>query len=250
MKCVIFCISLLIISSNLASQVMDSHSLFDTNYDKAFVKKHKIQQVIIRSTIGGRKPSVSLFEFDKNGFLLKESISDSPNKKVNEYWFKYNSYGDLIERVNKNYELGKTYTSTWDRTYKDNLLVSERWSLQPFTTQFTYYSDGRLKQSVSSMGEDSIKSIKSYKIFNYDSSGILQSIHEAIENPVGNMQVFEKTEFIRDSKGRIVAINKLNGFPSVITYDMKGFIKTRRLKMTEEFGNIEMLDDYEFVFWK
>lgn len=250
MKRLVFTLLLLIIRSSLIAQVLDKLSLFNTDYDKAFIKKHHIQQIIIHSTIGGQKSSVFLFDFDKNGLLEKESISDSLNRKINDYLFKYNEYGDLIERNNNNYEFGKSYSESFTKTYEGGLLVCNRWSLMPYTLKYTYYPDGRLKQSVSSMGEDSLNSAKSFKIYNYDSFGVLQSIEEAIESQSGNLNVIEKTIISRDSKGRIIAINKLNGFQSVIAYDMKGFIKTIRLKMTEDFGNIEVLDDYEFVFWK
>lgn len=250
MKCVIFCISLLIISSNLAAQVMDSHSLFDTNYDKAFVKKHKIQQVIIRSTIGGRKSSVFLFEFDKNGFLLKESISDSLNNKVNDYWFKYNSYGVLIERVNNDYELDKTYTETWERTYKDSLMISEKWSLLPYTITHSYFPNGKLKQSKMNGNGSSLNSTLSIKNYNYTSSGNLESINSVIEVPPGNFQVVDKTEYKRDPDGRIIGINKFKGSQSVVTYDDRGYVKLIKSKMPEDVGGIVMMDEYEYIFWK
>lgn len=250
MKHVLFCISLLLIASSLLAQVMDVLSLFNADYDKAFIKKHKIRQVIIRTAVHKYKPTVALFEFDKNGFLQKESISDSLNRKISDYWFKYNEYGDLSERRKYDYELGKSYTDSFTNTYEGSLLVSNRWSLMPYTINYTYYPDGRLKQSVTSSGFDSYYNNKAFKFYNYDSLGVLQSIHEAVEISPGNLNIIEKTEFARDSKGRIIAINKLVGYDSVITYDKKGLIKTRRVKLTEDFGNVEELDEYEFVFWK
>lgn len=250
MKQTLFCFFLFMSTFPVMAQLMDTYNLFSSNYNKAYVKKNDIKQIIVHITIGGRKSYIIEFDFDKNGFLQKETISDSLNNKVNDYWFKYNSYGDLIERVNNNYELDKTYTETWERTYKDSLMISEKWSLLPYTFTHSYFPNGKLKQSTMNGNGSSLNSTLSIKNYNYTSSGNLESIQSFIEVPSGNFQVVDKIEYKHDSDGKIIGVNKFNGSQSVITYDDRGYVKLIKSKMPEDVGGIVMMDEYEYIFWK
>ncbi len=107
------------------SQVNDDITFFENNYDKKLIVVKQIEIVNIKMYNRGSLFGTSYYHFDKLGNLTNLVIEDSIGKKRSEYYFKYNSFGDVVTRKENNIELGKTYDVNYFKTYKNNKLVKD-----------------------------------------------------------------------------------------------------------------------------
>lgn len=241
---------LLLLTSTANAQLSDADAFFKGTYDKAFIRKHKIKEVFVDILIDGKKSSFYIFRFDKNGLLKKQTILDSLGKNENDHIFKYNKYGDQIERTTFSYNLNKTYKETFLKTYNGSKLVSDKSSDLPFLTEYSYNSKGQIKETSTAIGWDSLNNSKRISIYNYDTTGKLQSIKDQIVNSNGSINVLETTTFTYDINGRIVYVFRNNAPAYYISYDSNFLIKSKRIKMPEDLGSLEIIDNYSYSFWK
>jgi len=240
------------ISSSLCTkaQLSDANAFFNGTYDKAQIRKNKIKQVSVDIFLNQKISTYYIFQFNKEGFLEIQTILDSSRKKVNAYTFKYNKFGGLIERTNINYDLGKTYETTFIKTYNGSQLVSDKSSLLPIITEYTYNSKGQINETYTINAPDSLNNLKRKSIYKYDNSGYLQSIITQIVNSDGLTDILDTSTFTYDKSGHIVSVSRDN-FPTYyISYNRYGLIKSKKFKMSEDFGNIEVIDNYNYTFWK
>ena len=228
----------------------DADAFFKGTYDKLLIKKHKVKQVFVDIFIDGKKSTNYIFQFDKKGLLNNQIILDSSQKKVNDYIFKYNKYGDQIERTNIAYKLNKTYKVIFLKTYKGSQLVSEKSSDLPSLTEYSYNSKGQVLETRTTLGWDSLNKSNRISIYNYDTTGKLQTIKDLIVNSNNSTNVLETTTFTYDTKGRIVTISRDNASTYYVSYYKNGLIKSKKIKMPEEFDNLEIIDNYSYSFWK
>ena len=241
---------LILLTFSTNAQLSDGDAFFKGTYDKAFISKHKIKQVSVDIFIDGKKSTFYIFQFDKKGLLKKQTILDSSRQKVNDYTFKYNKYGDQIERTNIAHDLNKTYKVTFLKTYNGSHLVSEKSSELPFLTEYSYNSKGQLKETRTISGSDILNNLKRISNYNYDTTGNLRTIENIIVNTNGSTNVLETTTFSYDTHGKIVSIIRDNAPTYYISYDSNGFIKSKRIKMPEDLGRLEIIDNYSYSFWK
>lgn len=241
---------LILLTSSANAQLSDADAFFKGTYDKAFIRKQKIKEVFVDILIDGKKSSVYIFQFDKKGLLNKQTILDSLGKNVNDYIFKYNKYGGQIERTTIAYNLKKTYKETFLKTYNGSKLVSDKSSDLPFLTEYFYNSKGQIKETITAIGWDSLNNSKRISIYNYDTSGKLQSIKDLIVNSNGSTNVLETTTFTYDINGRIVYVFRNNSPSYYISYDSNFLIKSKSIKMPKDLGGLEIIDNYSYSFWK
>jgi hypothetical protein len=238
------------LSSSTNAQLYDADAFFKGTYDKAFIRKHKIKQVFVDIFINGKKSTFYIFQFDKKGFLKKQTILDSLRKNVNDYIFKYNKYGDQIERINIAYDLNKTYKVTFLKNYKGSQLVSDKSSELSFLTIYSYNSKGQIKETSTISRWDSLNKSKRISIYNYGTTGKLLTIKDLIVNSNGTSNVLETTTFAYDTNGRIVSVFRDNAPAYYLSYDNNSLIKSKRIKMPEDLGGLEMIDKYSYSFWE
>lgn len=243
-----FILILLTFSTN--AQLFDADSFFKGTYDKSFARKHKIKQVSVDISIDGKKISLYILQFDRKGFLRKQTILDSLQKNVNDYTFSYNKHGDQIARINVAHDLNKTYKETFLKTYNGSYLVTEKSSELLFLTKYLYNSIGQLKETRTLIGTDTINTSTKISNYNYDSTGNLLSIKDKIVNPNGSSNDLETTTFSYNTNGKIVAIKRENAPTYYITYDQNGLIKLKSIKMPDDLGSLEIVDNYSYSYWK
>jgi hypothetical protein len=241
---------LILLTSSTNAQLSDADAFFKGTYDKAFIRKHKIKQVFVDIFIDGKKSTFYIFQFDKKGLLKKQTILDSSQNNVNDYIFKYNKYGDQIERTNIAYDLNKTYKVTFLKKYNGSQLVSDKSSDLPFLTEYSYNSKGQIKETSTISGWDSLNNSKQISIYNYDTTGKLRTIKDLIVTSNGSTNVLETTTFTYDTSGRIVSVFRDNAPAYYISYDSNFLIKSKRTKMPEDLGSLEIIDNYSYSFWK
>jgi YD repeat-containing protein len=235
----------------LFGQVNDGDAFFNGNYDKVFIQKQKIRQILVETYINEAKSLASHFEFDTNGFLTKQTVFDSSGKKVNDYLFTYNRQGDQIERKNIAYDLNKTYVASFNRVYSGSKLVQETSSELPFVSTYIYEESDRKVQSTIFLTPDTSISAKRVSVYTYDAKGKLTVIEERFTESNGSAPVYAgKTKFIYNAVGNITEVIREGKANYVLSYDTDGLLKSKATIMPEEFSNLRMVDKYSYGFWK
>lgn len=234
----------------LFGQVNDADAFFNGIYDKAFIQNHCIKQVSVETFINNKKSSLFQFEFDNKGILTKQTVFDSSGKKVNDYLFTYNKNGDQIERKNIAYDLNKTYVASFNKIYNGSKLVQETSSELPFVTTYIYNERGKKVQSTIFLGPDTAKSAKRISLYIYNSNGELIGIQETyIENKGFAPKYVGKIHFIYDIAGNVIEVLREGKANYVLNYYSNGLLKSKTIKMPEEFSNVSMIDKYSYTFW-
>lgn len=235
----------------LFGQVNDAESIFNGSYDKSFIRKHRISQLTVEAYINNNKTSVSVFDFDRNGLVSKQTVFDSTGQKVNDYIFSYNKEGDQIERKTIAYERNKTYTTTFNKTYAGSHLIQESSSELPFITKHFYDSNGRKVQSITFLDADTTKSAKRISFYDYDTKGNLKFVKEAYDNNGSSPAVATiSTEYIYDAAGNATAVIREGKPGYYLSYDKKGLLSNKTVTMPEELGGLKIVDEYSYSFWK
>ena len=244
-------IAFCLLSVTLFGQLNDADAFFNGSYDKAFVHKHKIKQINVTTYIDSSKTSFAVFEFDNWGFLRKQTIFDKSMKKVNDFTFSYNKQGGQTERTNFAYDLNKTYTVTFNKTYEGSLLIQETSSELPFLTTYFYSDSGRKIQSNTFLSRDTTISPKRVSIYSYDTKGKLKSILETFTESSNSTPVsIGTTEYIYDEKENISVVLREGKANYILSYDKDSFLKSKTVKMPDDLGGLTILDKYSYVFWK
>lgn len=250
MKLILSTTIFLLVSLTLCGQANDADAFFSGNYNKAFIRKHKIRQVIVENHIPGRKSSRQLFDFDRQGLLKKQTVLDSSGRKVNEYFFIYNLQADQVERKNIAYELNNTYTVTFKKTYNGLQLLKETSSEPPSVTEHIYNSRGQRIRSVTTFGSDSTLVVKRIFQFSYDAKGRLVSKEMSVSQNGSESAGREMTIYSYDAHGNLISINRENAAACQFSYGKNGLLNFRKIKMREEMEALEILDKYTYRFWK
>ncbi len=238
-------------SVTLFGQLNDSDAFFNGSYDKSYALKQKIKQVNVTNYIDSNKTSFSIFDFDNNGFMRKLTIFDKTMKKVSDYTFIYNKQGDQIEIINVDYDLNKTDTVVFNKTYDGTLLIQETSSELPFLTKHIYNDSRRKVQSITFLSRDTTISSKRVSFYSYDTNGKLKGIQETyIESNNATPVSTGTTEFIYDKSGSIPVVMR-SGKPNyILSYDKQGFLKSKTVKMIEDLGGLTIEEKYSYIFWK
>ncbi len=243
-------ISLCFLSLTLFGQLNDSDAFFKGSYDKDFVHKHKIKQVTVQNYIDSIKSSFLIFDFDTDGLLKKETVFNKNLKKVNEYTFTYDKQGNQMQRVNINYQLNKSYTTTIGKIYEGPNLVLETESELSSLKTHSYNDSGMRVQTIAYLARDTATSPRQVFYYIYDSAGKLKSLQETTKG-FGSTPVRTGTSnYIYDDAGHITAVIREGKANYSMAYDKKGFLKSKTIKMPEEFSNMTMVEEYSYVFWK
>lgn len=243
------CILTLMTISNFA-QLLNADGFFNGSYDKKYINGNKIKQIRINTILGGKKSSFFIFDFDKKGFLQKQTIFDKHGKKVNGFVFKYNKYQDQIERINMDYSLKKIYKVSFSKEYNNSLLVREKSSEFPFVINYFYNSQKQKIETKTFLDLDTANSSKRIFYFTYDLKGKLQQTKEILMSADGISNPISTTNYFYNKNGRIISFQKDNSPLYFINYDKKGLIKSTTFKMAEEFSKLEFIDNYNYSFWK
>lgn len=182
--------------------------------------------------------------------MRTQTVFDSSRKKVNDYIFIYNKYGDQTKIKNIAYNLNKTHTVTFDRIYKGSFLVQEKSSELPYITKHIYNVKGQKTQSVTFLEADTIFSAKRIFHYTYNTKGRLISIKEILVNNDGSISSnTANTKYTYDATGNVITILRPGKTNYELNYE-KGLLKSEKTKTPEDLGGIEMADEYSYAFWE
>lgn len=241
----------LLIAFSANAQLNDADAFMNGSYDKAFIKKHKIKGVSVDIFIDGKKSTFYFFSFDKNGLLKKQTILDSLRKNVNDYIFKYNQYKDQTEIMTIDYDLNKTYKETFQNSYNNSHLIIKKSNELPYRTEENSYNlKGQKIQTKIIQGSDTLNSTKQVLNYTYNKAGKLQSIKKSIINLNSSTDITGTVLFCYGKNGKIDSIKRNDAPTYYINYNKNGFIKSKKIKLSEDLDGIEMVDKYNYSFWK
>lgn len=284
MKHLLFIFITLIFSQSIfAQKINDEKAFFNFTYNKQWIKAQKVESVTVKTIHQNKiRGGTHEFSFDKNGVLLNELISDSTGKKIMEYTFVVNSKGDLVQRIERNYELNEIDTIDFLKEYNNGLLTKE--TIQKLDVQYAYeYSEsGKLiKTEIESMqkGEWISKKIISNE---YDNQGRItrqvekivggdsqhpesvfsdRSIsYDANGNPVDEVEKISPSgSFIENdgnihysygTSGDLQSVNRTNGASEEFRYDDTGKLISKRHIMPASLNSTTIEDTYSYTFYK
>jgi hypothetical protein len=250
MKHLVVIIATLFFNQLVFSQLQDADAFFNGSYNKDYVRTNKIKTVTVDIFIGNKLSTIYVFDFDKTGLLSKHTILDDQKNKVQEYFFKFNQYEDLIERTNKDYQLNKTYNATFANVYHESRLISQKCTELLYWKYFFYNPIGQRIKTVTFLGLDTTSASKKISYCTYDANGKLKGIKEAAIDLKGLENIAEVSTFHYDTHGNIISVTRENAPTYFIIYDANGLIKLKQLKMPGDLGGFEMKDIYSYSFWK
>lgn len=227
------------------------------------------------------KLPTTVYYFDKNGFLEKQSIVDSNGKEQPKFLFKFNKYGDLTERITLPYDNYKADTFVIKREYKNKKVIKESSTYSPFTTQQFYNKKGDKIRTVHPYNNGYIKLSRRIVDYAFDEAGKLVHVTDRIYNGSSDKieqwmsdrtitylgdriaKVVERiqngdiptnkgnVEYSYDNSGNLISIVSDTVASYYYTYDDKGVLKSKREKFPEGFDTLsdaKIIDDYTYTF--
>jgi len=215
----------------------DDQNFFNYTYDKSIIKSNKVKTVTIELSFkDGKISAKSIFYFDKNGLLTKQSVVDTSGKLLREFFFLTNSYGDLIYTIQNDYEFNQVDTVKYFKSYLGDKLIKDSSSVQPISYNYEYSMNGKIFKTVivSNFGLGNYR--KRVTINKFDSlnriSNSIETIYQNVNDTIGI--VFSDRDYFYSKNGRIESeVEKLNGKNSWMankgsikySYDQNGNLK-------------------------
>jgi hypothetical protein len=260
MKKLLVLYTLLLLNQLSFSQVNDDITFFENSYDKKLIVANQIETVNIKMYSHGSFFSSSHYDFDKLGNLTNLIISDSIGKRLSEFNFKYNSYGDLVFRKENNFESGNSYEVNFFKTYKNDRLVKDSSTELPFVYEYYYNENNQLTQTVISFdasgkmrkiisniygkddqvvriiekifnaNTDTVGTIVSQRLVNYNVNGKKIEEIEEIKDTYGFLNK-GSIEYIYDEKGNLSEIKPINAAWYGYRYNDQGLIISKHIFM-------------------
>lgn len=268
--------------------VNDDLSFFSYSYDKDKLKNNKVETVTIEMILpSGKKSSKSVYHFNEEGLLDKQIIQDKKGIILREFYFRPNSHKDLISRIQKDYQYKRNDTVQYFKYYKDDYLIRDSSSEMPISYCYEYNSEGGLTKTVinsnfdlgnkakrviinklDSLGRvsnsietvfqtenDSTGTLFSDRDFYYYPSGKLEKEIEKLNSGYSRMANKGSINYEYDSGGNLIGLMRTNAASYIYTYNEKGLILTKRMKLEtypDAFENIgvkmEAFDKYTYTF--
>ncbi|MBN8663506.1 MAG: hypothetical protein J0L83_02980 [Chitinophagales bacterium] len=232
------------------SQVNDTDAFFEGRHDKKIFKANRIQQIKAIVTVGNFKPSTFIYEFDKKGYLLKQSVFDRNGKIINEYIFKNNKYGDQLKRINISYSIQRTDTTLFDKKYKRKLLIQES-VIGGSGKTVHFYHNKKKTESITYYSNDTSSSDKLHTSYIYDTKNRLINISERIFPLLSTEPILIRTTtYTYDSLNMVTHANKLGGATYQYSYKENGLLESKTEIISGDYNNILVVEQYSYTFWK
>jgi hypothetical protein len=227
------------------------------------------------------KLRTTIYYFDKNGFLERQSTLDSGGKEKSKFLFKFNKYGDLIERITLPYGNYNVDTFLIKREYKGKKVIKESSTYSALTTQHFYNNKGDRIRTIHPYNNGRATLSRRIVDFEYDNTGRLVHVTDrvcsgspgyveqwmsdrTITYSRDKMQkVIEKipngefptnkgnVEYSYDSSGNVISIVSDTVVSRYFSYDNKGLLQSKREKFPEGFDTLSdanITDDYTYTF--
>ncbi|MBL0340131.1 MAG: hypothetical protein IPP71_03945 [Bacteroidetes bacterium] len=265
-----------------AQLVNDEASFFNGKYDKSQIVSKQIENVKISMSAANELYSIQTFYFDVKGLLTRQTIADSSGRINAEFRFKYNSYDDLIQRIQRDYTLNSLDTVIFTKFYWDSLLIKETSNQPPLTNEYFYDSAKNRVKSVASLVSnnsfvykyallnafdslgriiqikrvsfanelDSIGTIVSNRKLSYGANGKIAIDFESINN--GDSYISNNgTKSYRYNKNEsLVEVIDTKGTRTKYKYNNEELITTKELILNIQDSKTVVIDNYTYSFRK
>lgn len=268
--------------------VNDDMTFFTYSYDKTILKKSKVETVTIEMFFSdGRSSGKTIFHFDKEGLLTRQTKQDTSGIPQREIYFITNIHNDLISRIQKDYELNRIDTVIYFKSYEGDKLIKDSSSDIHFSFNYEYNKNGKLLKTIVNTNFGLGYNTKRVMINKLDSLDRIINIVETVyqnENDLkgtvfSNREIFyynngkiekevEKINnsnplfanngsinYVYDSSGNLTQILRTNAASYIYTYNDKGLITTKKMDMKLESDDfldtntkIETFDKYRYTF--
>jgi len=268
--------------------VNDDMAFFNYSYDKTIIKLKKVETVTIEMFFSdGRSSGKTIYHFDKEGLLTRQTKQDTTGIPKREIYFITNNHNDLISTIEKDYEHNRIDTVIYFKSYEGDKLIKDSSSETPIGFKYEYTKNGNLFKTIVNTNFglgyntkrviinklDSLNRIinivetvyqneKDLKgtlfsnrdIFYYDNGKIEKEVEKINSNNplfVNNGSI----NYVHDSNGNLTQILRTNAASYIYTYKDKGLIATKKMDLilkSDEFldtdTKFETLDKYIYTF--
>lgn len=268
--------------------VNDDMAFFNYSYDKTIIKLKKVETLTIQMYFpDGRSPGKTIYHFDKEGLLTRQTIQDTIGIPKSEFYFITNNHNDLISIIQKDYEHNRIDTVIHFKSYEGDKIIKDSSSDIHISFNYEYNKNGKLLKTIvnTNLGIgyntkrviinklDSLNRIINIVETVYqnekDLKGTLFSnrdifyhdngkIQKEVEKINSNNPLFANNgsiNYVYDSNGNLTQILRTNAASYIYTYNDKGLITTRKMDMnlkSDEFldtdTKIETFDKYSYTF--
>ncbi|MGQ0739858.1 MAG: hypothetical protein ACT4OJ_12435 [Bacteroidota bacterium] len=130
------------------SQVNDELTYLLGTYDKPFIKSNKIDTIKVEIHIAGDKLTRQL-SFDTVGNLVYIATFNKKGQKVNEYYSRFNRFGDKIYDKQIDFENKPSDSIFFDRVYNETKQIKESSQELGYSREYFYNKNGKVEKTIS-----------------------------------------------------------------------------------------------------
>ncbi len=268
--------------------VNDDLNFFNYSYDKATIKKNKVETVTIEATFSeGKCSGKTIYYFDKEGLLTKQTITDPTGIIKREFYFFTNSHHDLVSIIQNDYENKKVDTVFYFKYYDGDQLIKDSSSEIPISYSYEYAQHGKLLKTIvnTNLGlgnnikrviinqldslsrivkcvetvyqnhDDLIGSKISDRDFIYNDEGKIEKEIENISSETLWMYNKGTINYEYDSSGNLTKMLRSNAASYSYVYNEKGLIATKKMLMylkseasNDKEKKFETIDKFTYTF--
>lgn len=168
-------------------------NFFNYTYNKAIIIKNKVETVTVETSFPDSKGlSNTIYYFDKNGLLTKQTIIDTAGFTKREFYFITNSHQDLVSRIQRDFEFKRVDTVHYFKSYEGDNLIKDSSSEIPISFNYEYAKNGKLIKTTVNSNFDLGYNPKKVIINHYDS---LNRIVKCVETVYQNQDDLIGTNF-------------------------------------------------------
>lgn len=262
-------------------QINDENAFFDGTYSKDYIKRHGIRTVINTSYMDTNQLPKTVYYFDKNGLLEKQSIIDSNGKERTRFLFKFNKFGDLSQRIILPYDNYRADTFVIQRKYNNKRIIKESSTYSPLTTEHFYNEKGERIRTIHPYNNGRVTLSRRIVDYKYDNTGKLVHVTDRVCSGSSDdieqwmsdrtitysgdkmQKVIEKipnsefstnkgnVEYSYDSSGNLISIVSDTVVSRYFSYDKKGLLKSKKEKFPQGFNTLSdarIIDEYTYTF--
>jgi hypothetical protein len=268
--------------------VNDDMNFFNYSYDKTIIKSRKVKTVTIEMYFSnGKSSGKTIYHFDKEGLLTRQTIQDTTGIPKSEFYFIANNHNDLISRIEKDYEHNRIDTVIYFKSYEGGKLTKDSSSDIPASYSYEYAKNGELLKTIVNsnfglgynrkrviinkldsfdrvinivetiyLNEKDLKgtTVSNRDIFYYDNG----KIEKEVEKVNSNNSLFANNgsiTYMYDSRGNLIQRLRTNAASYNYTYNDKGLIETKKMDLilnSDDFldtdTKFETLDKFSYTF--
>lgn len=237
-------IALLLLTYNSSAQINILEEFETGTFTKAFIKKYKIKTVKVSLTIFNTVIT-ELFEFHKNGTLIKSTVRKADSIKTAETFYTYNP-DQTIQYIVKKLYTPKITTDTIIYQYFHTDTSTVRMVIyDEYSDIQTFNKNKQILGSVSRSVTDNTSQNAILTTYTYTAQGLLLK-KEQYRNKNEIPDYDDVTVYEFNQKKQLIKMYMLNHIAKKYDYDRKG----KLINTVSSFMQIpSSFTSYEYSFW-